>query len=166
MATINSLLTNILQNILYCAQQKKETHTGLEQLEVLRHKRGEKKSKTAWIQVLIHLVQAKPDACAHARFLPRNSEDPCHCFKTHTAYTHSFRMTHTFHHPESTLLFSISQCALVLHLSVHLALSLPDYVSVSFLCLSFMPSSVPLNCKRNNTEIKTVSKAFHSFILI
>ncbi len=26
-------VTNILQNTLYCAQQKKETHTGLEQVE-------------------------------------------------------------------------------------------------------------------------------------
>ncbi len=33
MATINWLVTSILQNILFCAQQKKETLTGLEQLE-------------------------------------------------------------------------------------------------------------------------------------
>ncbi len=33
MATVNSLLTNILQNILFCVQQKKETHTGLKQVE-------------------------------------------------------------------------------------------------------------------------------------
>jgi len=29
--TVNSLITNILQNIFFCVQQKKETHTGLEQ---------------------------------------------------------------------------------------------------------------------------------------
>ncbi len=33
MATVNCLVTDILQNILFCVQQKKETHTGLEQLE-------------------------------------------------------------------------------------------------------------------------------------
>ncbi len=35
MATINCLITNILQNtcIFFCVQQKKETHTGLEQLK-------------------------------------------------------------------------------------------------------------------------------------
>ncbi len=32
MATINCSVTNILQNIFFCAQQKEETHTGLEQL--------------------------------------------------------------------------------------------------------------------------------------
>ncbi len=32
MATINCLVTNILQNVFFCAEQKKETHTGLEQL--------------------------------------------------------------------------------------------------------------------------------------
>jgi len=30
---VNCLVTNILQNILFCAQQKRETHTGLEQHE-------------------------------------------------------------------------------------------------------------------------------------
>ncbi len=30
---VNNLVTNILQNNLFCVQQKKETHTGLEQLE-------------------------------------------------------------------------------------------------------------------------------------
>jgi len=30
---INCLITNILQNILFSVQQKKETHTGLEHLE-------------------------------------------------------------------------------------------------------------------------------------
>ncbi len=33
MATSNCLLTNILQNIFFCVQQLKETHTGLEQVE-------------------------------------------------------------------------------------------------------------------------------------
>ncbi len=33
MATTNCLLTNILQNIFFCVQQMKETHTGLEQHE-------------------------------------------------------------------------------------------------------------------------------------
>ncbi len=33
MATVNWLVTNILQNNLFCVQQKKESHTGLEQLE-------------------------------------------------------------------------------------------------------------------------------------
>ncbi len=33
MATISVLVTNILQSILFCVQQKKESHTGLEQLE-------------------------------------------------------------------------------------------------------------------------------------
>ncbi len=32
MATISSLLTNILQNLFFCVQQKKETHTGLEMM--------------------------------------------------------------------------------------------------------------------------------------
>ncbi len=32
MATGNCLVPNILQNVFFCAQQKKETHTGLEQL--------------------------------------------------------------------------------------------------------------------------------------
>ncbi len=32
MATVNFLVTNILQNIFFYDQQKKETHTGLEQL--------------------------------------------------------------------------------------------------------------------------------------
>ncbi len=32
MATVNCLVTNILQNI-FCVQQKKETQTGLEQLQ-------------------------------------------------------------------------------------------------------------------------------------
>ncbi len=33
MATSNSLVTNILQNIFFCVQQMKENHTGLEQHE-------------------------------------------------------------------------------------------------------------------------------------
>ncbi len=33
-ATINCLVTNILQNVLFCVQQTKEAHTGLEQVEV------------------------------------------------------------------------------------------------------------------------------------
>ncbi len=33
MATVSCLVTNILQNISFYAQQKKETHTGLEQVE-------------------------------------------------------------------------------------------------------------------------------------
>ncbi len=33
MATSNCLVTNIIQNKLFCVKQKKETHTGLEQLE-------------------------------------------------------------------------------------------------------------------------------------
>ncbi len=33
MATIKRLVTNILQNSLFCVQQKKVTHAGLEQLE-------------------------------------------------------------------------------------------------------------------------------------
>ncbi len=33
MATVNCLVTNFLKNIFFCVQQKKETHTGLEQLE-------------------------------------------------------------------------------------------------------------------------------------
>ncbi len=33
MAIVNCLFTNILENIFFCSQQKKETHTGLEQLE-------------------------------------------------------------------------------------------------------------------------------------
>ncbi len=33
MVTVSCLVTNILQNILFCAQQKRETHTGLEQLK-------------------------------------------------------------------------------------------------------------------------------------
>ncbi len=33
MATVNCLVTSILQNIFFCVQQKKETHTGLGQLE-------------------------------------------------------------------------------------------------------------------------------------
>ncbi len=32
MATVNCLVTNILQSILFCVQQKKEMHTGLEQI--------------------------------------------------------------------------------------------------------------------------------------
>jgi len=31
--SINCLITDILQNIFFCVQQKKETHTGLKQLE-------------------------------------------------------------------------------------------------------------------------------------
>ncbi len=33
MASINYLVNNIIQNIFFCVQQKKETHTGLEQVE-------------------------------------------------------------------------------------------------------------------------------------
>ncbi len=33
MASVNCLITNILQNIGFCVQQKKEIHTGLEQLK-------------------------------------------------------------------------------------------------------------------------------------
>ncbi len=33
MATVNSWVTSILQNIVFCAQQKKESHTGLKWLE-------------------------------------------------------------------------------------------------------------------------------------
>jgi len=33
MGSIECLVTNILQNIFFCVQQKKETHTGLKQLE-------------------------------------------------------------------------------------------------------------------------------------
>jgi len=33
MGAVNCLITNILQNILFCVQQKKETHKGLEQNE-------------------------------------------------------------------------------------------------------------------------------------
>ncbi len=33
MATGNFLVTTILQNILFCVQQKKESHAGLEQLD-------------------------------------------------------------------------------------------------------------------------------------
>ncbi len=33
MGTNNCLVTHILQNIFFCVQQKKEMHTGLEQLE-------------------------------------------------------------------------------------------------------------------------------------
>ncbi len=33
MATVNCLAFNILRNIFFDVQQKKETHTGLEQLE-------------------------------------------------------------------------------------------------------------------------------------
>ncbi len=33
MDTVNCLVTNIFQNIFFSVQQKKETHTGLEQLE-------------------------------------------------------------------------------------------------------------------------------------
>ncbi len=33
MATVNCLLTNVLHNIFSCVQQKKEAHTGLEQVE-------------------------------------------------------------------------------------------------------------------------------------
>ncbi len=33
MATISCLATNILQNIFFCVQQKKETHTDLKQEE-------------------------------------------------------------------------------------------------------------------------------------
>ncbi len=32
MPTSNCLVTNILQNIFFCTQQKKETHIGLEQI--------------------------------------------------------------------------------------------------------------------------------------
>ncbi len=32
-ATVNCLVTNILQNNVFCVQQKKETRTGLEELE-------------------------------------------------------------------------------------------------------------------------------------
>ncbi len=32
MAIIYCLITNILQNIIFCVQQKKEAHTGLEQV--------------------------------------------------------------------------------------------------------------------------------------
>jgi len=32
-ATINCLVINILQNVYFCVQQKKETHKGLEQHE-------------------------------------------------------------------------------------------------------------------------------------
>jgi len=30
MATVNCLITNILQNVFFCVQQKKETHLGVE----------------------------------------------------------------------------------------------------------------------------------------
>jgi len=30
MATVNCLITNILQNVFFCVQQKKETHLGFE----------------------------------------------------------------------------------------------------------------------------------------
>ncbi len=33
MGTSNCLITNILQNIFFCVQQKKETHTRSEQIE-------------------------------------------------------------------------------------------------------------------------------------
>ncbi len=33
MATVNCLITNILQNIFFCALQKKDIHIDLEQLE-------------------------------------------------------------------------------------------------------------------------------------
>ncbi len=33
MATVEPLLTNILQNIIFCVEQVTETHTGLEQVE-------------------------------------------------------------------------------------------------------------------------------------
>ncbi len=33
MGTVNSLVTNIIQNIFCCVQQKKEPHTGLEGYE-------------------------------------------------------------------------------------------------------------------------------------
>jgi len=33
MGSINCLVTDILQNIFFCVQQKKENHTGLKQLE-------------------------------------------------------------------------------------------------------------------------------------
>jgi len=33
MGSINCLFANILQNIFFCVHQKKETHTGLKQLE-------------------------------------------------------------------------------------------------------------------------------------
>ncbi len=33
MFTISCFVTNILQNIFFCVQQKKETHTGLDQVE-------------------------------------------------------------------------------------------------------------------------------------
>jgi len=33
MVAVNSLVINILRNIFFCVQQKKETHTGLEQHE-------------------------------------------------------------------------------------------------------------------------------------
>ncbi len=33
MATINCLVTNILQNTFFCIQQKKETHTCMERVE-------------------------------------------------------------------------------------------------------------------------------------
>ncbi len=33
MASSNCLITNILQNIFLCVQQKKETHTDLKQME-------------------------------------------------------------------------------------------------------------------------------------
>ncbi len=33
MAAIRSLVTSILQNIFFCVQQQKESHTGLDQLE-------------------------------------------------------------------------------------------------------------------------------------
>ncbi len=33
MATVNCLVTNILQNTFFCVQQLKDIHTGLDQLE-------------------------------------------------------------------------------------------------------------------------------------
>ncbi len=44
MAAVNCLVTNILQNILFCVQQKKETNTGLKQPE------GE------WMTILIFVL--------------------------------------------------------------------------------------------------------------
>lgn len=85
-------------------------------------------------QVLVGTFGAHKTRRGQTVFILLTPEDTCHCLTTHT---HSFRMTGKFHHPESTLLFSITQCVLVLCLSVHIALTFPGYMPVSFLlCVS------------------------------
>ncbi len=60
--TYNCLFTNILQNIFFCVQQKKETHTGLKQLGWVK---GD--SFHFWVNCLFKLwFSAHPNVCVCA----------------------------------------------------------------------------------------------------